>query len=139
VAEFSLSISIEDTSDCPSKERVRALTNAVFDDVGITWSSIGVVLTDHQTVLELNKSWLQHDYITDVLSFLLEDNPKALEGEVYVDIETARERHVEFSTSPALEIERYIVHGLLHLAGYDDSTDEERDVMRVLENQYLQR
>jgi len=137
VADFSFSITIDDAADCPSEERVLALVEAVFKGEGISWSSIGIVLADHATILELNKTWLQHDYHTDVLSFLLEDDDDALEGEVYVDVETAQERHTEFSTSVQSEIERYIVHGLLHLAGYDDASDEERTAMQGLEDEYL--
>ncbi len=137
MSDFSLSITVDDASDCPTEARVRSLVDTLFKDQGLAWASIGVVLTDHQAVLDLNIQWLEHDYHTDVLSFLLEEDPTALEGEVYVDIETARERHVEFSTSALQEIERYIVHGLLHLAGYDDSTDEEKEIMRQLEDQYL--
>jgi len=96
---------------------------------------VGIILAGHEAVLELNKTWLEHDYHTDVLSFLLESDP--IEGEVYVDIETAAERHVEFGTTLTAEIERYIVHGVLHLCGHEDATDEERKQMKALEDQYL--
>jgi probable rRNA maturation factor len=138
VTDFSFTITIEEANDCPSEERVLDLVDAVFEGESISWAAISIVLTDHDTVLDLNREWLQHDYTTDVISFLLEDDPEALEGEVYVDIETARERHEEFSTSARSEIERYIVHGLLHLAGYDDASDEDRAVMHHLENKYLE-
>lgn len=128
---------MDDSSDCPSEETVRLLAKNVFEGENITCSAVGVVLTDHKTVLDLNKTWLEHDYHTDVISFLLEEDPTALEGEVYVDVETARERHGEFDSSVQREIERYIVHGLLHLAGYDDATPQEKEVMHTLENKYL--
>ncbi|MDA1027646.1 MAG: rRNA maturation RNase YbeY [Bacteroidetes bacterium] len=138
MADFSLSIPSEDASDCPSEERVISLVNSVFKGEGLKWEAISVVLADHQAVLDLNIEWLKHDYHTDVLSFLLEDDPDAIEGEVYVDIETARERYAEFAaTSITQEIERYIVHGLLHLTGLDDETEDEKTAMKLLEDKYL--
>jgi rRNA maturation RNase YbeY len=60
-----------------------------------------------------------------------------VEGEVYVDLDTAAERHEEFDTSFEREAYRYVIHGLLHLMGYDDATSEGQETMRQKENQYL--
>lgn len=103
---------------------------------------LSVVLTDHATVRRLNQSYLDHDYNTDVLSFSLRDEPAltdapVVEGEVYVDLDTAAERHDEFDTSFEREAYRYVVHGLLHLLGYDDATESGRETMRQKEDQYL--
>lgn len=102
---------------------------------------LSVVLADHDAVRDLNRSYLDHDYDTDVLSFSLRENAESeddvVEGEVYVDLDTAAERHDEFDTSFETEASRYVVHGLLHLLGYDDATDRGRKIMREKENQYL--
>lgn len=89
------------------------------------------------TVRRLNRKYLGHDYDTDVLSFEIDRTADGLEGEVYVDVETAAERCSEFGSQEREEIERYTIHGLLHLAGYDDDTAENKDRMHVLENLYL--
>ena len=99
---------------------------------------LSIVLADHQTVRELNKTYLSHDYNTDVLSFSLSDpNHKNLDGEVYIDLDTAHERHQEFNTSFEMEAYRYITHGLLHLMGYEDATVAQKDAMRSKEDLYL--
>jgi len=100
---------------------------------------IGVILTDHETVLDLNRTYLQHDYLTDVLSFDLSESEDAhaIEGEVYVDLDTALERHEEFGVSFEEEVRRYVIHGVLHLLGYDDATPEEKAAMHALEDKYL--
>ena len=135
----TLDISVSTPASCalPSTERIRSVIASVLSGESVRFNSIGIVLTDHETVLELNKTWLEHDYHTDVLSFLIEDDPDGMEGEVYVDVETAHERHAEFGSSPETEIERYIVHGVLHLIGYDDASDDERRAMQQLEDTYL--
>lgn len=107
---------------------------------------LSVVLTGHETVRHLNRSYLDHDYDTDVLSFSLRDEPptdapeteeEGVEGEVYVDLDTAAERHEEFDTSFEREAYRYVIHGVLHLVGYDDATASGQEAMRQKEDQYL--
>lgn len=101
---------------------------------------VTVILADRDTVLELNRRYLEHDYPTDVLSFPLHDGPNAdVEGEIYVDLDTAAERHNEFDTSFEAEVHRYVVHGLLHLLGYDDKSSAEQTAMRARENHHLDR
>ena len=100
---------------------------------------VTVVLTDHATVREMNVAYLAHDYDTDVLSFWLgaDDGGGPLDGEVYVDLDTAAERHAEFRTAYEREAMRYAVHGFLHLCGYDDASASEKSTMQALEDRYL--
>jgi probable rRNA maturation factor len=98
---------------------------------------LGIILADHDTVLALNRDFLQHDFLTDVLSFPLTDEAGVVDGEVYVDLDTAAERHPEFEASFEEEVRRYAVHGVLHLLGYVDVTPDERESMHALEDRYL--
>jgi probable rRNA maturation factor len=112
----------------------------VLEGEGFTVADLSVVLADHATVLALNRDWLGHDYDTDVVSFPLDEEAAArreVDGEVYVDLDTAAERAPEFGATMEQEALRYVVHGLLHLLGYDDATEEERAAMRRLEDAYL--
>jgi rRNA maturation RNase YbeY len=114
------------------------LVRAVVAVEGFEIQYLGIILADHETVLALNRDYLAHDYLTDVLSFSLDDTDEAVvDGEVYVDLDTAAERHTEFGTSFQEEARRYVVHGLLHLLGYDDATPAEKATMRALEDRYL--
>lgn len=108
---------------------------AVFEGEGHSLQALSVVFADHETVLALNREWLGHDWHTDVISFLLEEDP--IEGEIYVDVDTALERHDEFNTTLRTELERYVIHGMLHLCGHDDASQEQRNAMRALEDRYL--
>ena len=141
MGDVTLSLSVEHPSsgpggaEWPDEARVSRIAHLVFGGEQRAFESISVVLADHATVLALNREWLEHDWTTDVISFLLEDDP--IEGEVYVDVETAGERHGEFNATLNEEIERYIIHGMLHLCGYDDASDDERSQMRALEDRYL--
>jgi len=118
----------------------------VLDAEGATLVHLSIVLTGHDTVRRLNQSYLEHDYDTDVLAFSLRDGPApapsntdetTVEGEVYVDLDTAAERHDEFGTSFEEEAYRYVIHGVLHLVGYDDATESGQAAMHDKEDQYL--
>jgi rRNA maturation RNase YbeY len=102
---------------------------------------LNVVFTDHSTVTGLNKSHLDRDYQTDVLAFDLRDPERRalpeVEGEIYIDMDTAFERAPEFGVSFDDEVRRYTIHGLLHLIGYRDDDPIARKEIKRLENLYL--
>lgn len=113
---------------------------------GIADAEIGIALVDDAAIRELNRRFLQHDAATDVLSFRLDGDgtPQAvstagLEGEIVLSGETAARRAAEFGWSGREEVVLYLVHGLLHLAGYDDQSDDDRAVMRSRERAALAR
>ncbi len=117
-----------------------ALVERMVQAEGFTVDALGVVLADRATVHRLNREFLGHDYPTDVLSFSLDEGALAerrVDGEVYVDLDTAAERAPEFGGTFEAEARRYVLHGVLHLLGYDDATDAERAAMRRLEDKYL--
>ncbi len=120
--------------------RLRHLVESVAADERTQLLDVNVVLTNHDVVLEMNRQYLDHDFHTDVLAFDLSESEEAgIEGEVYVDLDTARERCVEFASTFEDEAARYVVHGLLHLLGYRDETNDGAAEMKRLEDRYLER
>jgi probable rRNA maturation factor len=112
---------------------------------------ISVAVVDNAVIRDLNRKYLDHDFATDVLSFPFDcDDPseptgslgrgsgKRLEGEVVVSSEMASQKAADFHWRPQDELVLYLVHGLLHLVGYDDSTDAEQSLMRSRERAILQ-
>ncbi len=99
---------------------------------------ISIVFIGSRKSRILNRTFLHHDYVTDVLSFTLESG-KYLEGEIYVNLDRARSQAREYKVRYANEIARLIIHGVLHLAGYDDTTAQQKKVMRRQEETYLRR
>ena len=116
------------------------LLRTVAEVEGVELRALSVVLSDHETVHALNRDYLHHDYVTDVLAFDLRDPPDAasIDGEIYVDLDTAAERHEEFGTSFEREAFRYAIHGMLHLAGYRDDTPEGKALMHRREDELLE-
>jgi probable rRNA maturation factor len=96
-----------------------------------------IVFVDDPFIQQLNKQYLKHDYATDVLSFPLERENSLLEGEIYVSIDRAISQAEMYQITVQEETWRLIIHGVLHLFGYDDQTDEQRRMMRQKEDYYL--
>jgi probable rRNA maturation factor len=107
----------------------------VLEGEKVPRAQVNVILVSDDDLLEMNRTHLQHDYYTDVITFALEDEP--LEGEIYISVDRAREQAAEYNVGLYEEITRLAVHGALHLSGYDDATNQERERMRMLEDHYL--
>ena len=116
---------------------LRAAIERVFAGEGIRGGEISVAIVDDPTIHELNRRWLSHDEPTDVLSFVLEESEDYREGEIIVSAETACGRAAEFGWTPEAELLLYVVHGALHLVGYDDKEPAHRERMRERERFYL--
>jgi rRNA maturation RNase YbeY len=117
-------------------DELRRLAAHVLRSEGASVEAVSIILCDHARHGELHRRYLGREYETDVLAFTLGTND-AIEGEVYVDIDTARERHAEFAETLNNEIRRYMIHGILHLLGYEDGTVAESEQMHRLEEQYM--
>ena len=98
-------------------------------------AQVNVILVDDEELLRMNREHLRHDYYTDVITFTIEEKP--LEGEIYISLDRAREQAGEYRVGVYEEVTRLAIHGALHLAGYDDATEGERERMRGLEDRYL--
>ena len=95
--------------------------------------SVSVAIVDDETIHELNRQFLDHDYPTDVLCFPLEYEPPRLSGEVIVSLDTAARCAAHAGWDPADELLLYVVHGALHLAGYRDKSAADAAQMRAAE------
>jgi probable rRNA maturation factor len=121
--------------------RLRRAVRLVLTDAGIGSGEISVAIVDDQRIHELNRNFLQHDYATDVLSFLLETaGPTGpITGEIVASGDYAAREAPRYGWSAADELLLYVIHGSLHLAGYDDLTKRQAAEMRTAETAYLAR
>jgi len=110
----------------------------VLKSEGREKASVSVILIDGRRSGELNRRFLGHRGPTDVISFALEggENP---EGEIYVNLDRARVQAAEYDVTLSNEVARLVVHGALHLAGYDDRKSADARRMRERENRYMRR
>ena len=98
---------------------------------------IDISVVDDVMIHEINRRWLQHDYPTDVLSFVFDRNNNRLEGEIIVSVETATTMAPDYGWSIEDELFLYVIHGVLHLIGCDDKSPEQEKEMRRQERRFL--
>jgi probable rRNA maturation factor len=120
------------------RKRVREIVRAVLDGEGKADAEISLAFVDNQTIHTLNKRYLGHDEPTDVLSFpLSEPSAKRLAGELVIGVEVALAQAQERGHDVRQELALYVIHGLLHLCGFDDKDDAAAREMRRRERHYL--
>ena len=120
------------------RRRMREVARAVLDGEGVGEAEISVAFVDNATIHTLNKRYLDHDEPTDVLSFpLSEPNAKKLAGELVIGAEVAQAQATERGHDVQAELALYVIHGLLHLCGYDDKTEVGAKEMRERERNWL--
>lgn len=103
---------------------------------GKNLGAVGVVFCSDAALLEINRRYLQHDYLTDIITFDYSEGD-TISGDLMISIDTVRSNAQLFGVSFEEELMRVIIHGILHLCGYGDKTPAEEQRMRTLENQYL--
>ncbi len=113
--------------------KVAALIRQIIREEHKAADNINVVLVDDDYLLGINRKFLMHEYKTDVVSFDLSE-VAAIDGEVYVSIDRAIAQARRYKVTVKEEVLRLIVHGVLHLAGWDDTTRSEKLRMRKREN-----
>jgi probable rRNA maturation factor len=117
--------------------RLVAAVRSVLAESSFRSATVSVAVVDDPTIHALNRQFLQHDYPTDVLSFVLEDDGRQLQGELIVSADTAARNAVDYGWSTADELLLYLVHGSLHLVGHRDQEPAEIAAMRQAEAAHL--
>lgn len=126
-----------------AEEFLHQALQAVCSAEQIASAEISLVLTDDAEIQRINREFLGHDYPTDVISFSLNGDeqtsasPRRLQGELIVSLDTAAHVAASQGWSLAAEVVLYVVHGMLHLCGYDDQTEDTRLRMRKREREIL--
>lgn len=97
---------------------------------------INYIFCDDEYLLKINQDYLQHDYYTDIITFDYVKG-KTISGEIFVSLQRISDNASTLSRDYEEELKRVLAHGILHLAGYKDKTEEEEKEMRRMEDLYL--
>ena len=119
------------------QEQLKAVLIKIINENGFKLDSLTYILTSDEELLEMNKSHLNHDYYTDVITFDLSDDDKTIDGEVYISTDRVLDNSTQFNVTYPAEFCRVAIHGLLHLVGYNDHSPSEVKIIRQKENEYL--
>ena len=136
---FTIEVADEQQTHVIDQQQLKQGARLVLEEAGIAAAEISVAIVDDARMHELNRQYLDHDYPTDVLSFVLEFDPdeQSLDGEVIVSADYAAREAVRYGWTVNDELLLYVLHGCLHLVGQDDTTPEGKQAMRQAESRLL--
>lgn len=117
---------------------LKQFVTSIFNKEKTPAESLDVIFCDDEYLLDINRSFLNHDYYTDIITFNLAPYKDApVQAELYISVDRVRENAISHSASLQHELHRVIFHGVLHLCGYKDKSRKDILEMRQMENKYL--
>lgn len=132
VRYFTEDIKFEFKGKLSNNKWLRLVASSEIRKIG----DINIIFCSDNYILDVNMKYLQHDYFTDIITFDYCEG-EVLSGDLFISIDSVRENAGFYKTGFQDELNRVIVHGILHLIGYDDHSKEEIKVMRSKEDYYL--
>jgi probable rRNA maturation factor len=123
----------------PLKDKlfVKTFLASVFAQENTAFKAVSYIFCNDEYLLILNKQYLNHDTLTDILTFTLSGVTLPIVSEIYISVERVKENAIVHEVDFLNELYRVMIHGILHLCGYNDSTSEEKAEMRRKEDFYL--
>tara|TARA_B100001250_G_C19401652_1_gene614996 strand:- start:24 stop:455 length:432 start_codon:yes stop_codon:yes gene_type:complete len=124
-----------DSSIMLNSNSIYDLSNLVLSAHNYLSASIDIIITDDNSLRKMKKKYFNEDAFTDVIAFNIEENP--FEGEIYISYDRVKDNAEIYKQEFDDEFKRVIIHGLLHLCGYEDSTINDKENMRKMEDKFL--
>ena len=124
------------TFSLKDKLKHKAWLNEVAKQEGKKILELSYVFCSDDYLLQINQEYLNHDTLTDIVTFDNSEDPKKIEGDIFISIDRVKENGENLGTSET-ELERVMVHGLLHLLGYKDKKKEDKALMTEKEDFYI--
>lgn len=121
----------------PNEKVINAWVKAIVTSEGYALEHLNFIFCSDAYLLQINTQYLSHDYYTDIITFDSSAVSGVIEGDIFISIERVSENALMLETPFLNELHRVIAHGVLHLLGFDDSTDELKASMRQKEDSYL--
>lgn len=120
-----------------SSKSIRELVSLVMHGENCALSQLAINLIDDKNIKKINNSYLKHNYFTDIITFPYNEQKSSIEGEIFISLDTVRKNAKLYNSSIKGEFSRVIIHGCLHLAGFDDRSKKQKELIRAKENYYL--
>ncbi len=133
------------TQDCRYDLKQRRIINRWLKESaaaeGFRLADVNVIFCSSRHLLAMNNEYLQHNYYTDIITFDYSDleEAKIIAGDLFIDIETVADNAAQYGATPIEEMHRILIHGVMHLCGQGDKSEQDAKDMRAKENLYLSR
>jgi rRNA maturation RNase YbeY len=119
------------------KRKINSWIKLCVAEEGKKINTISFNICGDEYILQLNNEALQHDYYTDIITFELNEKNEPIEGDIYISIDRVKDNAKTLNIPFITELQRVLIHGVLHLCGYKDKSTKEEKQMREKENYYL--
>lgn len=119
------------------RKEIRAIVPEVLQNENCALSFLNLIFCDNDTIRDYNNKFLSHDYNTDIITFFDYDETNIMYGELLISVDQVKLNAKDYNTTFNKELKRVIIHGVLHLCGYDDKTKNGKNKMRKREDFYL--
>ncbi len=127
----------EDTEPIKLNESlIQSWIAQISEREGFILGDITYIFCSDNYILNINKEYLNHDYFTDIITFNYNEG-NIISGDLFISLDTVLSNSELFKTKYDIELHRVIIHGILHLIGYNDKTDAEQEEMTQMENSCL--
>ncbi len=133
---MELLIHFEDIKKFPKAKGIKNILTHIFNEEKSKAGSIGIIFCSVDYLLRINREYLSHDYYTDVITFDYTES-NIVSGDIFISIDRVKENAVLFNTLFGIELYRVIIHGILHLLGYNDQKEREKKEMQKKEEIYI--
>lgn len=133
---IQIAYEIQDEVDIDD-EWLSIICKKIFNDNKKNSGDIIFIISDDDKLRKMKNTFFNKDFLTDVIAFNLEEDGDPIEGEIYISFKRVQENAQDFKQEVDIELKRVIIHGCLHLLGYNDNTSKEKNEMTALENYYL--
>ena len=121
----------------PNKILIKKTLERLFEDQKVPDAKVSIIISNKFLLNKLKKNYFNTDQFTDVIAFNLEDKDAPIDGEVYISIDDVIYNANKYQQSFNLEFKRVLIHGTLHLLGFEDSTTIKKNIMTKLEDKYM--
>ena len=122
--------------DLPAEEKLTAWLLDIANKEGKRISQLSFIFCSDDYLLEINKTYLNHDYYTDIITFPYKQGHE-IESDIFISVDRVKDNAKEYKTTFESELLRVISHGLLHMTGYGDKSEEDQNKMTEMENKCL--
>ena len=116
---------------------IKSAVKRVFKGENATVDAIYINCVDKKLIKKINNGYLKHNYYTDIITFPYSEEKSSINGELFICLDVIKENAQLYNVSYKNEFERVLIHGCLHLAGYNDRTKPQKELIRQKENFYL--
>lgn len=128
---------IFDSSKVINKRKIHLLVNRLTKELKFNISNLEINFISNEDIKRINKIYLNHNFTTDIITFSYSSDTKNIDGEIIISIDDAQINSQKFKVSFYEEIARLVIHGILHLLGFDDQITNDKKIMKRMENKLL--